>query len=120
MLIEKERATSDKFLSSPCPALLALVGMSNFPISHVAKLCKCTAHPFRSTTHQGIFLHSVFDPPTCLFFDLKDNQRCWQPGQTYTRWGSPLLRGMLFSVYVPVTLVLEHRFRCSTRGIGVM
>lgn len=71
MLIEKERATSDKFSSfSLCPVLLALVGMSDFPISHAAEPCRYTAHPFTGKTTQGI------GPPIFLGFDLKDNQRC--------------------------------------------
>lgn len=116
MLIEKERATSDKFSScSPCPALLALVGMSNFPISHAGEPCSCTAHPFTGTAPQGI------DPPVFLGFDLKDKQRCWQPGQTHTRQGLLLLRGMLLSVQpVPVIPHLKCPLLCCTGGNSVM
>lgn len=115
MLDEKERPTSDKFSSSsPCPALFTVVGMPNFPISHAAEPCSCTAHPFTGTTPQGI------DPPMFLVFDLKDNQKCWQPGQTHTHQGLLLLRGMLLSVHVPVILDLKCPFLCCTGGISVM
>lgn len=113
MLIEKERATSVKFSSSSqCPALLTLVGISNFPISHTAEPCRCTAHPFTGTTPQGS------DPPTFLFFDVEDNQKCWQPGHTHQ--GLLLLRGMLLSVHVPVILDLKCHLLCCTGGVSAM
>lgn len=115
MLIEKERATTDKFSSfSLCPVLLALAGMSDFPISHAAEPCRYTAHPFTGKTTQGI------GPPIFLGFDLKDNQRCWQPGQAYTHQGLLLLRGMLLSVHVPVILHLKCPLLCCTGGTSVM